>query len=151
MIGMVVVTLIAAGGGVGMSLLTPHSQESEHATQRTSDEPEKEKSDNEESEEENKKSVLIPLRPIITNIGNKSKTLIRIESVLVFKAEHSGTADYIADKVAEDILVYLKTISLSDIEGASGLVNLIDDLNARVVARSEDHVSEILIQSLVVE
>ncbi len=150
-IGLVVVTLVAAGGGVGLSMLSPPSQGSKHAAKSNSHAPEKEKNGSKHSDETKKSFVLVPMQPIITNIGKKKKTLIRIESVLVVKADHSDSADYMVEQVTEDILTFLKSISLSDLEGSFGFVNFMEDLNVRVAARTKDQVSEILIQSLVVE
>ncbi len=150
-VGLVVVTLVAAGGGVGLSMLSPASEDGDHGPEVSSHSTEKKETDGKPAKEGQQVSVLVPMKPIITNIGKESKTLIRIESILVMKAEHSDKSDYMADKISEDILVYLRSISLRDIEGALGLLNLMEDLNIRAAARSEQKVSEVLIQSLVVE
>ena len=150
-VGLVVVTLVAAGGGVGLSMMSPGSEQNTHASDKSSDKAEKIKAAGDHEDEAEKGTILVPMKPIITNIGKEAETLIRIESMLVMKAEHSDKFDYIIEKITEDILVYLKSISLSDIQGAFGLVNLMEDLNVRAALRSEGHVTEVLIQSLVVE
>ena len=57
----------------------------------------------------------------------------------------------LAAQIAEDIVAYLRTVSLAQIEGASGFQHLREDLNDRVRVRSGGKVRDLVIQSLVVE
>jgi flagellar FliL protein len=91
------------------------------------------------------------LAPIITNLAGPKSTWIRLETALVLEGEPSADADLLGAKVADDILAFLRTISLSQIEGASGLQNLREDLNDLVRIRSSGKVRELVIETLVVE
>ena len=48
-------------------------------------------------------------------------------------------------------MAYLRTLSLSRIQGASGLQHLREDLNERVVLRSKGLVRELIVETLVVQ
>ena len=51
----------------------------------------------------------------------------------------------------DDIVSVLHTMTLAQIEGASGLQHLREDLSARAATRSDGHAKEIVLHSLVVE
>ena len=56
-----------------------------------------------------------------------------------------------AELISEDILAYLRTVTLSQIEGPSGMQHLREDLVERARIRSEGRVKELVIQTLVVQ
>ena len=62
-----------------------------------------------------------------------------------------GDADLLAGQIGEDILAYLRTVSLPQISGASGLKHLMEDLDERTAIRSEGRVRELIIQTLVIQ
>ena len=57
----------------------------------------------------------------------------------------------LADMVHQDILAYLRTLKLHQIEGASGFQHLRDDLEERASIRSDGAVKHILIRTLLLE
>jgi len=91
------------------------------------------------------------LAPIITNLARPQETWIRLEAALVFNDRPAPIPDALASEISGDILAYLRTVTLSQIEGASGLRQLREDLNERVAIRSEGRVRELIIQTLVVQ
>ena len=60
-------------------------------------------------------------------------------------------ADALTARIQEDVVGYLRTVSLKQIEGATGFQYLSEDLNERVRARSDGVVRELIIQGLIVE
>lgn len=94
---------------------------------------------------------LLDLPPIIANLANPPDAWVRIQATLVMDRAGSGKPDLIAAQIAEDILGFLRTLSLSDIAGASGLQHLREDLNERAMIRSNGRAREIILQSLVVQ
>ncbi len=54
-------------------------------------------------------------------------------------------------EITEDIIAYLRTVPMSDLEGPSGFLHLREDLNDRVRIRSGGKVREVVIQTLVLE
>ena len=96
-------------------------------------------------------SLVQALPPITTNLAHPSTTWIRIESSVVISADMGPEANVIAARMSEDIIGYLRTLSLDQIEGPSGFQHLREDLNDRVRVRSEGKVLELIIQSLILE
>jgi flagellar FliL protein len=93
---------------------------------------------------------LKPLAPIVTNLAERAPTWIRLEASLVFD-DIPQDADPLAARISEDIVAFLRTVSIKQIEGAKGFQNLSEDLNERVRVRSSGRVRELIIQGLIVE
>lgn len=91
------------------------------------------------------------LAPIATNLSGGSNVWIRLESSLVFRDDIPADAEALAARIAEDIVAFLRTVSVKQIEGASGFQHLCEDLNDRVRVRSNGRVQELIIQGLIVE
>ena len=93
---------------------------------------------------------LKPLPPIMTNLAGAKGTWIRIEASVVFAAD-AASPNALAAAIAEDMVAYLRTVPLSQIEGPSGFLHLREDLNDRARIRSAGKVRELVIQALVLE
>ncbi|SDR61178.1 flagellar FliL protein [Rhizobiales bacterium GAS191] len=91
------------------------------------------------------------LPPIITNLADPPDTWIRLEAAIVFDSKPDPVPAVMAGEITGDILAFLRTLTLSQIEGASGLRQLREDLNERVAIRSSGRVHELIIQTLVVQ
>ncbi len=91
------------------------------------------------------------LAPITTNLASPANTWIRLEAAALMKEDLGEQRGPLLSKLAEDIVAYLRTVPLDQIEGASGFQNLREDLNDRVRLRSEGKVTELIIQALVIE
>jgi flagellar FliL protein len=94
---------------------------------------------------------LRPLPPIVTNLAAPQGTWIRIEASVVFGADASAGSNALAAAIAEDIVAYLRTVPLAQVEGPSGFLHLREDLNDRARIRSGGKVRELVIQALVLE
>ena len=94
---------------------------------------------------------LFEMPPIVTNLGAPKDTWIRLEASIVFDAKSVAHPESLADEIAADELAYLRTVSLSQIEGPIGLQNIRQDLNERAAIRSNGKVSELIIRTLVVQ
>jgi flagellar FliL protein len=90
------------------------------------------------------------LAPIVTNLANPDKTWIRIEALLVMD-EQTPDAGTLTAQIVEDIVAFLRTVSLSQIQGASGFQHLREDLNDRVRVRSGGKVRDLVVQSMIIE
>jgi flagellar FliL protein len=94
---------------------------------------------------------LRPLPPIVTNLADAANPVwIRLEASLVFD-EVPGNVEELSARISEDILSFLRTVSMKQLEGAAGFQYLSEDLNERVRARSDGVVRELIIQGLIVE
>ena len=141
-----VLSLIAAGGGWMLGgVLAPQVDKPEETADAAHGGAEANKEgDGEIKEREN----LVPLEPITTNLSYPSDNWIRIEVSLVF----SGNPDTVmADQIHQDIMSYLRTVSLQQIEGPRGFQYLREDLRERVKLRSEGRVNDLLLRTFVIE
>jgi len=94
---------------------------------------------------------LFEMPPIVTNLGAPRDTWIRLDASIVFDAKELPHPDVMAGEIAGDELAYLRTVSLSQIEGPIGLQNIRQDLNERASIRSGGKVAELIIRTLVVQ
>ena len=53
--------------------------------------------------------------------------------------------------IHQDILAYVRTLKLHQIEGSSGLIHLKADLDERAAIRSDGHVKRVLIRTMLFE
>lgn len=91
------------------------------------------------------------LPPVVANLATPEDAWVRVEASIVFDDEAIDNPELIAGEIAEDMLAYLRTVSLGQIQGASGLLHLREDLNDRAAIRSSDRVRELIIETLVVQ
>ena len=141
-----VLSLIAAGGGwmVG-GLIAPQVDQPEMAAGEGADGKDEKKED---KAEDKPRENVVALEPITTNLSYPSDNWIRVEVSLVFTNEPD---DAIADQIHQDILAYLRTVSLQQIEGPRGFQYLREDLRERVKLRSEGRVNDLLLRTFVIE
>jgi flagellar protein FliL len=89
--------------------------------------------------------------PVVANLARPEDVWVRLEASIIVADEEVASPDALAGEIAEDILAYLRTISLEQLEGPSGLLHLHEDLNDRVRIRSNDRIHELVIETLVVQ
>lgn len=95
--------------------------------------------------------ALRAVAPVVTNLANADDTWIRLESSIIFTNGALQNPDVAVAEIRQDILAYLRTLSIAQIQGASGLQHLREDLNERVTLRSKGLVREIVVETLVVQ
>lgn len=91
------------------------------------------------------------IAPVVTNLADSENEWIRIEASIVYKPSSESNADVMIAEIRQDLLTYLHTVSLSQIQGPSGLLHLREDLNERVKLRSKGVIQEIVLETLVVQ
>lgn len=91
------------------------------------------------------------LSPVVTNLMGSESDWIRLEASIVYKSEHDLNADVMAAQARQDVLGYLRTVSLAQIQGPSGLLHVREDLNERVKLRSRGQIQELVLETLVVQ
>ncbi len=94
---------------------------------------------------------LIALPPIITNLADPANAWVRLQTAIVLDKRSEIKPEVMAAEIADDLLGFMKTVTLAQIGGASGLQHLREDLTERAVIRSHGHVRELIIQTLVVQ
>lgn len=91
---------------------------------------------------------VILLEPITTNLAYPSENWIRLEVALAFKGPPELA---LAENIHQDILAYMRTVSLQQIEGPRGFQYLKDDIKERVDLRSQGKVAKVMFRSFVIE
>lgn len=94
---------------------------------------------------------LRPVGSVVTNLAEPPESWVRVESSVVFKPGTVQNPDATLAEIRADLLAYLRTLSMAQIEGASGLQHLREDLNERVALRTKGSVRELIVESLVVQ
>lgn len=98
--------------------------------------------------------VLVKLNPITTNLMTPDTVFIKIEASLVLPkdvAADPGAVEVLTAEISQDILAFLRTVTLAQLQGPAGLQNLREDLNDRVGIRSENKVRELILETMVVQ
>lgn len=142
--GIAVITLICAGAGVMFGFIA------EGFMKVSPPKPAAEPALNPESQAATAIAIK-PMPPITANLAQPSTTWIRLEAALVIRKDLGSDGDVVASKVAEDIIGFLRTLTIEQISGPSGFQHLREDLNDRIRVRSEGKASELIIQSMILE
>jgi flagellar protein FliL len=96
-------------------------------------------------------SGLLDLAPIITNLSVPQDTWVRLEASLLYDDKALPHPEALGAEISGDILAYLRTTTLTQIQGIAGLQNLRQDLNERVAIRSNGAVKALVIRTLVLQ
>ena len=91
---------------------------------------------------------VVLLDPIITNLAYPSESWVRLEVALAFNGPPEPE---LAEEIHQDILAYMRTVSLQQIEGPRGFQYLRDDIQERAGLRSQGKVSRVMFRTMVVE
>ncbi|OYX11714.1 MAG: flagellar basal body protein FliL [Rhizobiales bacterium 32-66-8] len=146
LLALIILTLLAAGAGSGLGYLLAGTVE-EVVTAKAAAEPEK----TEKPLRHSGDLTAEGLKPVVVNLAAPSNTFVRIEAAIIFKTGSLSSPQATATEVREDIMAYMRTISLSQLEGPSALQHLREDLNERASTRTEGKVSELVLETLVVQ
>lgn len=91
---------------------------------------------------------IVLLDPITSNLAYPSENRVRLEVALMFK----GPPDVaLAEEIHQDILAYMRTVTLQQVQGARGFQYLREDLQERVDLRSEGRVTNVMFRTFVIE
>lgn len=91
------------------------------------------------------------LSPIVTNLAAPANNWARVEASMVTESLNDEEAGILAAHIGEDIVIYLRSASVAQFEGARGLQHLRDDLTERANIRSSGKVRELIIETLVIQ
>jgi len=145
-IGVVVATLLAAGGGVGFGLkVLPGLTGGAHPPEQT------------KPKAPDSKALAVDqirvrqLAPIIANLAQPRETWVRLEASVVLETEDLKELNVLIAKISEDSTAYVRTLTLAHLEGATALQHLKEDLSDRARIRSEGKIKEVIITGLVAE
>ncbi len=153
-----VLTLVGGGGGwvIGGMLsdkLMPQIKAArEEAAKKAAAEGDKKKEEKKDGEGLPRIATdangIVQLEPITTNLAYPSENWVKLDVALMFNGPPDAK---IAEDIHQDIMAYLRTVSLQQIEGPRGFEYLRDDIQERVDLRSEGRVSKVMFRTFVVE
>lgn len=161
---LLVLTFIGAGGGVGLGMYLSGSPPSQAVPAGKGLAAESAKPhDNESAKHGEELHAESPpasaaadlqikeLPPIVTNLAAPVTSLVRLQASVVYDAKALPHPEIFVAEFTGDALGFLKTLSMSWLEGAEGLRRLGEELNDRAAIRSHGNVRELVIQSMVVQ
>lgn len=92
--------------------------------------------------------TIIPISAITTNIAAPSDVWVRMEVSIVLDEPQPAELPGI---IQQDLLAYIRTVKMHEIEGASGFRHLKENIEERARVRSDGHVKQVLIRTLLFE
>ncbi|MGN6549680.1 MAG: flagellar basal body-associated FliL family protein [Pararhizobium sp.] len=143
-------SLVAAGGGWYLgSMLGPQKSAAEKAAATHIEHDQRKEAEAEQKEKiSTAANGVVDLEPMTTNLAYPSDTWVRLEVSLLFRGEPDVK---MAETIHQDLLAYLRTVSLQQISGPRGFQNLRQDLEARAELRSKGAVRKLMVRTFVIE
>ena len=94
---------------------------------------------------------IIRLPPVLTTLAEPRGRWIRLEGSILTRPESKVSPEQLAEEAGGQILTYLRSVRLDQLESASSVLGLRDDLDETVRTLSGGDVQKLLIHGLVVE
>jgi flagellar protein FliL len=149
-----ILTVVGAGGGwmVG-TMLAPKISAAQKAEDARETADAKQEGDHKDGNAalphiSTEANGIVQLEPITSNLAYPSENWVRLEVALMFKGQPDVK---LAEDIHQDIMAYIRTVSLQQIEGPRGFQYLRDDIQERVDLRSEGRVSKVMFRTFVIE
>jgi len=156
---LVLVTVIAIGAGWFVATNLLQSQDvagavvkedlNKHKTAKTKnadkDDPKKHAKDQPTGK------AVIALEPIVVGLSRSNNTWIRVEMAVIADRSANLEEPQVKGRIANDIMAFLRNITLRQISGPSGYLHLKEDLLDRAKLSTQGKVDEVIITTLVVE
>ncbi|WP_245282593.1 flagellar basal body-associated FliL family protein [Chelatococcus daeguensis] len=96
-------------------------------------------------------TVIKTLEPVVANLSEPADVWVRLETSIIFDNGTIENPDVMSGEIRQDMMAYVKTLTLAQIEGPSGLQHLREDLNERARVRADGRVRELLIETMIVQ
>lgn len=142
---LVAMLLGAGGGGAFGYFAMPDSTPSQPAPQNTSVAPPPPTAGRFPSD-----AIELAVPSVITDLDSDPKVRARLD-VSIIVAHGTPETTTLLGEVREDVIAYLKGLSLSDIQGVRGFQNLREQLDDRARVRGRGAILGLLIGGLVIE
>lgn len=94
-------------------------------------------------------SRIVDVAPITTNLAVPDTIWIRLELSLLFEKEPEDPE--LALTIQQDIMAYVRTVKLIQVQGASGYQHLKSDILERAKIRSQGLVKDVLFRTMIFE
>ncbi|PDT27804.1 flagellar basal body protein FliL [Rhizobium sp. L9] len=147
-VGIAALTLLGAGGGWAVGTIVAPEIKGAKEVEQAKEADAKKKAEEGLARISTEANNVVQLEPITSNLAYPSENWVRLEVALLF----NGPPDVkIAEDIHQDILAYVRTVSLQQIEGPRGFQYLKDDIQERVDLRSQGRVSKVMFRTFVIE
>lgn len=133
-LGLIIGTLAAIGVGVGFGALLLKKPEPGAAAQAT-------------AKDAQPNSEVRPLAAIVTNLGSPADTFVRLQAAIVIEL-NTPNSDALAAKVGDEIVAYLRTVPITEIQGPTGFQFLREELKDERFSSEEARSAIFLLQLL---
>ena len=147
-------SLVGAGAGfaVGSILQSGPLAGNSVPEAETVNKPEAAEGDGEETELIDPHSLrVVPFPPVLTTLAEPKGKWIRLEGSIMITTDAEDPPEVLAERSGEQILTYLRSVRLDQIEGPTNVLGFREDLNEMLHVLSKGQVKGILINGLVVE
>lgn len=94
---------------------------------------------------------LVELPPIVGNLAAPAGVWVRLEASITVDPMEAKELEKMRGEVTQDMLAYLATLTLPQIQGSLGLQHLREDLDERLAIRSARRARDLVIHTLVVQ
>lgn len=91
------------------------------------------------------------LEPLVTNLASPKEAWIRLQASVLLQNETDDDVAVMKKKVEDDFLAYMRTLTLSHLEGGIGLQHLKEDLTERARTRTKGLIHEVILESVVIQ
>lgn len=89
--------------------------------------------------------------PVVTNLASSDEDWIRVETSVIMDRTNVKDPALVISRFRQDMLTFLRTVRLGQIQGPSGLVHLRDDLNERARISSGGLIKEVVLETLIIQ
>ena len=86
-------------------------------------------------------TALREMPPVVANLAAPEGSWVRLQTAIVYDKADGPQIEILSARIADDTLAYLRTLSLAQLQGASGLQHL----------REDGHVHEVMIEMMVIQ
>lgn len=92
--------------------------------------------------------TVVQLATMTTNLASPNDVWIRLEVSVLYDTPQPPE---MTEQVHQDLLAFIRTLKMHQIEGASGYQHLKADLDERAALRSGGHAKQVLIRTMLLE
>jgi flagellar FliL protein len=109
------------------------------------------KSDKKPKDEKALHSGVVTLPPVVAALAAPEGVWLRIDASMVVEGVEEKNLETLKRAVAGDMVAFVATLSLPQVQGALGLQHLREDLEERVILRSEGKARSLAFNGLVIQ
>lgn len=94
---------------------------------------------------------LLALEPMLVNVAEPSRKWLRLEGAILFSTPPKNEKAMVLAQISHDLVAFLRSTSVSQIQSSSGLEFLLEDMSELVRLRTKGDARRFVLKSLVIE